>query len=182
MNILKLATIVIFVAIPAIVHSKTVTIRGPLLVGSSDSGIEGLGQDCNFLTDSKIGSTIFTQCQHLDECEITGSINSKGTLTSVQKVRKIDTNFEPANETILDAACWISSIESERQTCKAYPASILLQNVKAKHLNTNGANLWLYTFDVHFKESPNAPSDYIGRHSVQISKQGDKWALFKTVH
>lgn len=169
--------LILFVAPPAYAENRTVTIRGPLLVGSSDSGIEGLSHGCVFLTDSDIAQTVFSTCKFQDECEITGIIDQNENLLSIFKIRKIDINNEPSNSVIISAACWASSIDQSLNSKSLSVVSLEILESYSEILNEE--TFWSYKYKLTINAKGNPETTQPHPAIVRIVKRGDTWQYYR---
>lgn len=174
--ILALAIVLLPFTAPA--ANRTVTVRGPVGVGTSDSGIDGLTPDGTFLTDSKIAKTIFAVCGFGDECEVKGEVNEHGVFQSISKVRKIDTEIEPSADVIKEKAGLIANIDHLIQNGTVSIESIEIKKTD-KHIIGN-ETYWYFEFQlaIHVKGIRAKPYQ-IGTYTMRLVKRDGFWALYR---
>lgn len=165
--------LILLVAIPACGEERTVTIRGVMGWGSTDSAIDGLEPSCIFLSDSEIARKVISTCKHFDECKVIGTIDKNDVLLSINSIRKIDTNTEPSVDTIKDAASWALSVRQQVKDNLLYINSLHISNFRST--STNGETLWSYEFELYGIYKNTFTNKLIGSGSVQVFKRGDTW-------
>lgn len=111
---------------------RTITCRGKVGFGTTDSGIYGLTNDCGWLTKSAIGSRIFKVCQVGDECEISGVVDENDWLVRVSRVSKIDIVSEPPTDIIKQAACLALPMSSECYTSMNWSVKIYVLSLSRR--------------------------------------------------
>ncbi|WP_173087010.1 hypothetical protein [Fundidesulfovibrio magnetotacticus] len=153
------ALVLLLAVVPA--HAgqyKTITCKGRIGVGSSDSGIYGLDNDCGWLTRSRIASIIYKKCDVLDDCEIVGVAGENNLFVKILSVRRVPTAEEPSVDIIRETACreampWMDNCA----------ASIYLISVKIVDLNVSsetGVAAWNYTVNLSYKELSDVTTVY----------------------
>lgn len=165
--------LILFFALPACAENRTVTIRGVMGWGSTDSAIDGLEPSCIFLSDSEIAREVISTCKHFDECEVIGTVDKNDILLSISSIRKIDTDIEPSVDIIKDAASWALSVRQQVKDDLLYINSLHISNFRS--INTNGETLWSYEFKLYGIYKNTFTNKLIGSGSVQVVKQGDTW-------
>lgn len=160
-------------AVPACSESNTVTIRGVVGWGSTDSAIDGLEPSCIFITDSEISREVISTCNYFDECEVTGSVEKNDLLVSINSIRKIDTEIEPSVAIIKDAAAWALSVRQQINDDLLHIESVHISNFRS--LSINGETLWSYDFQLFGAYKNTFTTRMIGSGSVQMVKRGDTW-------
>ena len=108
---------------------RAIICKGKVGFGTTDSGIDGLTNDCGWLTKSAIGARIFKVCQVGDECEITGVVDENDWLVRVSRVRKVDVIYEPPVDIVRDAACLASPMRALCNDANCWSVKIDVLNV-----------------------------------------------------
>lgn len=116
---------------------RTITCKGTVGFGSTDSGIDGLTNDCGWLTKSAIGARIFKVCQIGDECEITGVVDENDWLVRLSRVRKVDIFVEPPADTIRNAACLASPMITACDDANCWSVKINVLDISRNISDTN---------------------------------------------
>lgn len=163
--------------------AKTVIARGPIGVGTTDSGIDDLRSGCcAFLTDSRIAKTIFSKCGFLDECEIIGTVEKLQGFevyffTSISRVRKIDTSKEPPNEVIKQAACWATSID--KNACDD-ASDFMSLTIKSRRSFKKGKSIsWHFKFDMQISQTIHRKAIFVNNIRVAITRNNNEWTYQK---
>jgi len=169
--------LIFLVAVPTCAEDRTVTMRGVVDWGTSTSGIGGLGPYYGFATNSEVADEVFSVCNFLDNCEMTGTVNDKNVLTSLIKIRRIDTEKEPSVEIITEAAHWALSTTEALKNDQLCFESVHILNF---HSTSNGAEA---IFECDFKIVGSECGPYIPREigtgTVRIVKRGDTWHYYR---
>lgn len=163
---------------PLAVHAETkeTTVRGALSVGSLDSGIEGTNGGCSFLTNSRLGKSVFKTCKFQDECEITGIIDDKDNLVAIKSIRKIDTTMEPSGEEIIQAVKWAYIQNNDADSSLLTVANIIItryQRIKpAKNIS------WAFHYEITIQQPGTQPTTIDSGH-VNITNIDSNWHYYK---
>lgn len=169
-----LVTIVLVVALATQACARTVTVRGELVTGTSDSAIYSLDPDCCvFLTDSEVARLIFNKCGILDECEIQCKLNSDIDIINVYKVRRIDVNIEPSAKVIKEAVCSVSKVKGK--DCADFDSRIGVEVVRMNKSNFNNKIIWSVEYILYSRDEIYSKEVQLGRGVVKIVRSGSEW-------
>lgn len=174
----RLFIIPLFVLIPAFAHteSRIAIIRGPILLGTETSGIDGLTPDGDFVNGTDVYRDILASCDVLKECEVTGVVDSDGWIQSVVSARTIDTNSEPSNDVIKEAACWALALSKPLKKKHLTIKSLEMHNYRSELVH--GRTIWSFDYEMTVEER-GKPSHRLGPGSVKLVKQGESWHYFR---
>ncbi|MGD9662715.1 MAG: hypothetical protein AB7U63_15725 [Porticoccaceae bacterium] len=169
-----LVTVVLVVALATQACARTVTVRGELVTGTSDSAIYSLDPDCCvFLTDSEVARSIFNKCGILDECEIQCELNQNKDIVIVHNVRKIDVDIEPSAKAIKKAVCSVTEVGD--QDCADFDSRIGVEVVRMNKSNLNNKIIWSVEYVLYSRDEVNSKDVRLGRGVVKIVRSGDEW-------
>jgi len=169
-----LVTIVLVVALAAQACARTVTIRGELVTGTSDSAIYSLDPDCCvFLTDSEAARLIFKKCGLLDECEIQCKLNPDKDIIKVYNVRKIDVDIEPSAKVIKKAVCSVAAVVN--QDCADLDSRIGVEVVRMNKSNLNNKIIWSVEYILYSRDGVYSKEVLLGRGVVKIFRSDGEW-------
>lgn len=173
-----LIVVLSLVFIPSIIHAENriVIIRGPLLLGTETSGIDGLTPDGDFVNGTDVYKDILSSCDVLKECEIIGFVDNKGWIQHVISARTIDTSVEPSNHVIKEAACWASSLGKLFKNGQLTIKSLEIYNYRLQFIH--GKTIWRFDYEMTFEEREKSPPR-IRTGSVKMEKQGETWHYFR---
>ena len=130
---------------------RTITCKGRIGIGSTDSGIYGLENDCGWLTRSKIASQILKKCDVLDDCEIVGHVDDQNFFVKILAVRRVRTATEPPVTVLKEAACRASMPWMD--DCDISGNSMLLNVIDVTISARENIGIWSYTVNLTYKES-----------------------------
>lgn len=130
---------------------RSITCKGRIGVGSLDSGIYGIENDCGWLTRSKIASRILKKCDVLDDCEVVGDVDEHNFFVKILSVRRVKTADEPPVDLLKEAACRESMPWAD--DCAVSCNSILLKIVDLNISIKANCDIWNYTANLTYKES-----------------------------
>lgn len=177
-KIILAASVVAVVALAAQACTRTVTVRGQLVTGTSDSAIYSLDPDCCvFLTDSEVASSIFKRCGLSDECEVQCELNANRDIVRVYKVRKVDVNVEPSAREIKSAACSVSSVKG--QDCDDVDSRLGVEIVRMNESSFNNTIVWNVEYILYRRDEMYSKGVRIDSGVVKIVKSGDGWKYFR---
>jgi len=153
---------------------RTVTCKGRIGVGSTDSGIHGLASDCGWLTGSRIESQILSKCDVLDDCEIVGQVDEMDLFINVLSVKRIKTAAEPPVNLLKEAACkaampWVDD-------CNISLNSIFLEVVSLNTVARRRFTSWNYVANVMYKETSRNTHVFTDVKFSAIRRNG-KWYI-----
>jgi len=169
-------TILILFSFPALAENRIVTIRGVVdFPGTSDSSISGIGF-CHFAIQSEIADKIYSTCELQGDCELKGVVTEYNELLNIISIRKIDTNVEPSQEVIEDAALWGMSLQDKARDDKVYVHDFGISDFHEFY--SDGEVFWKFNYNSSVSYHGTFKRESISG-TVSMVKRGEKWYYFK---